>query len=46
VEKQLVIKINVVNGEVSFENDDMSFFEALGAIEVVKLMIGEQFLED
>lgn len=47
MKKTFTITIDHINGEVDYDNvDDLSFFEVLGAIEYLKMMIHKQWLTD
>lgn len=47
MKKQFVIEVDVVEGSVDYQNpDDMTFYEVLGAMEYVKLMISNKFDEE
>ncbi|GIP55945.1 hypothetical protein [Paenibacillus vini] len=38
--KKIVLELDVVNGEVTFDNpDDMTNFEAIGLLEYTKMML-------
>lgn len=44
MKKQFIIEVDVVEGSVDYQNpDELSFFEVLGAMEYVKLMISNKF---
>jgi aldehyde:ferredoxin oxidoreductase len=47
VVKQFNIKVNIVTGEVEFENqDEMNYFEILGAMGVAKLILTEEYMNE
>jgi hypothetical protein len=46
MEKQIVIKYDVITRELKVEENDFTTFEALGILEAVKAMICENWLKD
>ncbi|MFD2116351.1 hypothetical protein ACFSTH_08300 [Paenibacillus yanchengensis] len=44
MKKQFIIEVDVVEGTVDYQNpDELSYFEVLGAMEFVKLMISNRY---
>ncbi|MBY9081206.1 hypothetical protein KIH86_23955 [Paenibacillus sp. HN-1] len=47
MKKQLIIEIDYVDGSIDYQNiDHLTYSEALGMMEFVKLLITKDFLEE
>lgn len=46
MEKQIVIKYDVITRELKVEENDFTTFEALGILEAVKAMVCENWLKE
>lgn len=46
MEKQILIKYNVLTRDLKVEENDFTTFEALGILEAVKVMVSEHWLRD